>query len=97
VNPKNKKHLDVSLPNKVFEYVACGLPVLSFKHENIISFLNQHKVGLIFNNICEMASKLRNLDDIRCIRETVLNKRYEFTVEKNINSLIQYYEKMRSY
>jgi glycosyltransferase involved in cell wall biosynthesis len=97
VNPKNRKHLDVSLPNKVFEYVACGLPVLSFKHENIMSFLNQHEVGLIFNNISEMASKLQNLSDIRCIKDTVLKKRYEFTVEKNINRLIHYYEKIRSF
>ena len=52
--------------------------------------------GLVFNNISEMDLKLKNLDDVRRIKENVLNKRYEFTVEKNINRLIQFYEKMRS-
>jgi glycosyltransferase involved in cell wall biosynthesis len=96
VNPKNRKHLDVSLPNKVFEYVACGLPVLAFKHENMMSFLNQHNVGFVFDNMDEMASKLQNLDDVKSIKETVLDKRYEFTVEKNIDRLIQYYKEISS-
>ena len=61
-----------------------------------MSFLNQHNVGFVFNNISEMDLKLENLDDIRHIKETVLTKRYEFTVEKNINRLIQYYEKLKS-
>jgi len=35
VNRKNREHLDVALPNKVFEYVGCGLPVLAFPHKDI--------------------------------------------------------------
>ena len=91
-NPKNEKHLDVSLPNKVFEYVACGLPVLTFKHKNIMSFINQHNLGLVFDDLDEMAYKLQNVDNIRHVKRTVLNKRHEFTVEKNIHRLIQYYK-----
>ena len=38
-NATNKKHLDVTLPNKLFEYIACGLPVLSFPHRTQKKFI----------------------------------------------------------
>jgi glycosyltransferase involved in cell wall biosynthesis len=94
VNPKNRKHLDVALPNKVFEYIACGLPVLAFPHRNISGFLNRHKVGLVFDSVDEMASQLQN-GKLESVKKNVLNARYEFTVEKNISKLTQYYEETR--
>jgi len=93
-NQKNRKHLDVALPNKVFEYIACGLPVLAFPHKNISGFLNRHKVGLIFDSVDEMASQLKN-GKLESLKKDVLNSRLEFTVEKNIGRLIRYYERMR--
>jgi len=93
-NPKNKKHLDVTLPNKVFEYIACGLPVLAFKHKNIMSFINQHNVGLVFDSLNQMASQLQNMNKNKYVKRSVLNKRHKFTVEKNIDKIIQYYRKL---
>ena len=93
-NEKNRKHLDVALPNKVFEYIACGLPVLAFPHKNISGFLNRHKVGLIFDSVDEMASQLKN-GKLESTKRDVLKARHEFTVEKNIGRLVRYYERMR--
>jgi glycosyltransferase involved in cell wall biosynthesis len=87
VNPKNKNHLDVALPNKLFEYIACGLPVLAFSHKNIREFLELHNVGLVFNSVDEMMSQLIN-KNIEIIRRNVLNQRNEFTFEKNIRKII---------
>jgi glycosyltransferase involved in cell wall biosynthesis len=92
-NSKNREHLDVAIPNKVFEYIACGLPVLAFPHKNIKEFLSRHSVGLVFDNLDEAVSQLRN-KKIENIKRNVLNARYKFTVEKNINKLVQYYEKL---
>lgn len=91
-NSKNSEHLDVALPNKVFEYIACGLPVLAFPHKNIMTFLNRHDVGLVFDSMDEMYSKLQNKKKIESLARNVLNVRYKFTIEKNINKLIQYYK-----
>ena len=92
VNQKNRKHLDVALPNKVFEYIACGLPVLAFPHKNLAEFLGRFKVGLVFNSVDEMASQIENME-IKGIRKHVLSVRDGVTVEKNIHNLINYYEK----
>jgi len=91
-NDKNAKHLDVVLPNKAFEYIACGLPVLTFPHKTLKEFLERNKVGLVFDNLEEMISKLKD-ERTEIIRRNVLRIRYKFTVEKNIGKLIRYYEK----
>jgi glycosyltransferase involved in cell wall biosynthesis len=94
VNPKNREHLDVALPNKVFEYIACGLPVLAFPHKNIKELIDRHNIGFVFNSVNEALSQLQNRKKITNIKRSVLNARYKFTVEKNISRLIQYYEKL---
>jgi len=95
VNRKNREHLDVAIPNKVFEYIGCGLPVLAFSHKNLRKFLDRYNVGLDFDSVDEMASQLKN-EKLESIRRDVLNSRYKFTVEKNISRLIQYYKEMEA-
>ena len=95
VNPKNRKHLDVALPNKLFEYIACGLPVLAFPHRNIKHFLDRHRVGLVLDTVDEIPSQLKN-GRFESVKRNVLNARHKFTVEKNIGKLVHYYEEIRA-
>ena len=95
LNEKNVKHLDVALPNKVIEYIACELPVLAFPHKTIKNFLEKNRVGLVFEDIDEMASKLKDKETER-MKMNVLNSRYKFTVERNIGRLIKFYDKIYS-
>ena len=83
----NKEHLDVALPNKALEYIACGLPVLTLPHKTLSEFVEEHQVGLVINSF-DMKEKLAESEEIR---ENVIKKRYEFTIESNINQLIQFY------
>jgi glycosyltransferase involved in cell wall biosynthesis len=92
-NSKNRKHLDVALPNKVFEYIACGLPVLAFPHKTIKSFIDHHNVGHIIHNLDDMHSQLHN-EESDTIKQTTVNTRQRFTIENTIDSLIQYYTKI---
>jgi len=84
----NKEHLDVALPNKAIEYIACGLPVLTLPHKTLSMFVEEHKVGLVINSFDVMKEQLFESNDLK---ETVIKKRYEFTIENNINQLIQFY------
>jgi glycosyltransferase involved in cell wall biosynthesis len=95
---KNKAHMDVALPNKTFEYLACGLPVLSFPHEAQKKFLLKHGVGLVFKDLEEMQEKLANNELARKIHKNVLWKRSWFTVERNIHKITElYYQTISSY
>lgn len=84
----NKEHLDVALPNKAIEYIACGLPVLTLPHKTLSEFVEKHKVGLVINSFDDMKEQLFESNEIK---EIVLKKRYEFTIENNISQLIQFY------
>ncbi len=84
----NKEHLDVCLPNKAIEYIACGLPVLTLPHKTLSMFVEDHKVGLVINSFDDMREQLFESNEIK---EIVIKKRYEFTIENNINQLIQFY------
>lgn len=90
---KNKKHLDVTLPNKLFEYIACGLPVLSFPHRTQKQIIEEHGLGFVFHDIEELV-ELLNTDLVHEKRKTVLKKRHDFTIEKNIGSVKDFYEKI---
>ena len=88
---KNKAHMDVALPNKTFEYIACGLPVLSLPHEAQKKFIQKHGVGLVFNDLEEMQEKLADKEAVDRTRKTVFRKRFDFTVEKNIWAIVDLY------
>ena len=84
----NKEHLDVTLPNKAFEYLACGLPILTLPHKTLSEFVEEHQVGVVINDLDEM---MERLVEAQALRENVLKKRFEFTIEKNISCLIEFY------
>jgi len=94
-NQRNREHLDVALPNKIFEYIGCGLPVLAFPHKNIREFLDRYDVGLVIDEVDKMPSQLRG-DKTESVRRNVLNSRQRFTIERNIGKLIRYYEHLSS-
>lgn len=85
---KNKLHLDVCLSNKTFEYIACGLPVLSYPHKTLKEFIERHNVGFILNSF-NLEDKL---EEEEAVRENVDKHKYTFTVEKNIKRLGQFYQ-----
>ena len=93
-NKKNEKHVEVALPNKVMEYLACGLPILTFPHKSIREFLEEHEVGFIFNDLNEMVNQLKDRDAARRVRENVLSIQHRFTVERNIGAVVEFYEKI---
>ena len=87
----NKEHLDVTLPNKAFEYISCGLPILTLPHKTLSEFVEEHQVGIVINDFTEMREKL---SEASALRTNTLKKRFEFTIEKNINRLIEFYTKL---
>jgi glycosyltransferase involved in cell wall biosynthesis len=89
----NNEHLELAFPNKIIEYVACGLPVLAFPHKTIQRFIEQYGVGLVFDDIDDLEELLKSGSPSN-IRETVLNSRHCFAIENQISSVVDFYEQI---
>jgi len=87
---KNRDHVDTVLPNKTFEYISAGLPVISFPHKTQKRFIEEYGVGLVIDDLSDLAEKLKTRDIVD-IKKRVGEKRYSFTIEKQIGKIYQFY------
>jgi glycosyltransferase involved in cell wall biosynthesis len=85
---RNGEHLDVVLPNKAYEYIACGLPILTFPHRTLSEFVQKRGFGSVIRDF----GPGEWLEKAEGLRENVLRRRYDFTIEKNIHRLIDFYQ-----
>ena len=94
-NVLNNIHLDTVLSNKVLEYVCCGLPVLTFPDKTQKEFIEKNNLGLVLGrkDISNLEEILTN-QNITSLKEEVTKKRFNYTVEKNIDKLIDFYNKV---
>ncbi|HXS43043.1 MAG TPA: glycosyltransferase [Solirubrobacteraceae bacterium] len=87
----NAAHLDTALPNKAFEYVAAGLPVLTLDHRALASFVVTNGLGLRLDGVEGLGARLRALD-LPALRGRVAAARHGLTVEANIGEVLDLYD-----
>jgi glycosyltransferase involved in cell wall biosynthesis len=87
----NGAHLDTALPNKVFEYLGCGLPVLALRHRALARVLEEHGVGVVLEAVDDLRPRLAEID-LPALRRRVAQARLAFTVEAKIGELAALYE-----
>jgi glycosyltransferase involved in cell wall biosynthesis len=90
---KNRKHLEIALPNKVIEYVACGLPVLAFQHKTIRNFIESNHVGLVGKDIDDLSRQLKDVDHSR-LRSDVQKCKPTLIIEQRIGELVHFYQRL---
>jgi glycosyltransferase involved in cell wall biosynthesis len=91
----NKSHLDTALPNKIFEYLACGLPVLAFPHRAIHRLLTDDGLGIVVAHPREIAAELLRWD-VTELRRRVAAARSRLTIEANIHRLVELYRALNA-
>lgn len=87
----NGAHLDTCLPNKAYEYLGCGLPVLALRHRALARIVADLRVGLTLSTLDDLAGQLAVLDVVE-LRRRVAEARHQLTVEANIHRLTALYE-----
>lgn len=87
----NGAHLDTALPNKVFEYLGCGLPVLALRHKALARMIDAHGVGVVLDGLENLAERIEALDLVT-LRRKVAAIRFDFTVEARISKVVELYE-----
>ena len=89
----NREHVNITLPNKVFDYVSSGLPIISFPHKTVQRFIEKHGLGLVVEGVDELPRRLKDVN-LSKLKERVMKSRCAFTMESNILKLIEFYGRM---
>jgi Glycosyltransferase Family 4 len=87
----NGAHLDTCLPNKAYEYVGCGLPILTLGHRALSRLIVDRRLGLTLATLDDLAGQLASVDVVE-LRGRIAEARHELTVEANVERLTELYE-----
>jgi glycosyltransferase involved in cell wall biosynthesis len=77
----------------VFEYVGCGLPVLTLRHKALARLIEAHGLGVVLNGLDSLEEQLDALDLV-ALRRRVAAIRFDFTVESQIGRLLELYDSL---
>jgi len=78
--------LDGALPNKMYEYAACGLPVAAQPFTAIADFVTKEKIGFVWNNIDELYEKMPEWKDYR--------EQKIYSYDQRADELIKFHESL---
>jgi glycosyltransferase involved in cell wall biosynthesis len=89
----NGAHLDTALPNKLYEYLGCGLPVITLRHRALRRMLGEEGVGIALDDVGELAAALSGAD-VAALRRRVAERRERYTVETQIGRIAALYREV---
>jgi glycosyltransferase involved in cell wall biosynthesis len=90
----NAAHLDTALPNKMFEYLGCGLPVVTLRHRALSRFLTERSLGISLSSVDDLRRELGRAD-LPALRRRAVAARFEFTFESKVDEILELYEAVR--
>lgn len=91
----NDAHLATVLPNKGFEYVGCGLPILTLEHAALADWVRTEGVGVVAPGVEHLAETLAELD-VGPLARRCHELRDHVTIEGAIGSITQLYDQLSS-
>lgn len=89
----NGAHLDTVLPNKAFEYVGCGLPVVTLPHAALERWVTDEGLGVVISRPEQVVAEVATVD-LAAIRTHVRQRRTAFTMEAAIGDVLSLYERL---
>lgn len=89
----NAAHLDTALPNKAFEYLGCGLPIVTLRHRALARLVDEEGIGVVLERVEDLGATLAALDTAS-LRRRVAAVRDRFTVEGNMGQIVELYDEL---
>lgn len=90
----NAAHLDTVLPNKLFEYVGSGLPVVTLRaHRALARFVEEERVGIVLDDVGDLVDAVAAAD-LYDLRESVARARDRFTFEAAAADVVALYREL---
>jgi ribosomal protein S15P/S13E len=81
---------DIAMPNKLFEFMAAGIPVIVHHALEVAEFVIKHEVGIVVESVDEI-KELYHMHEL--YRKTVQAKRGLFTMESQSRKIMEIYDK----
>lgn len=88
---ENREFLDSTIANKLFEYLAAGLPVFTSDVESYRIYFSSHPYGMIFYDAVDLKQKLPLMEMIK--KQTDFSQ-LVFSYEDQSDRIIEYYEQV---
>jgi hypothetical protein len=86
----NAPHLHTVLPNKAYDYVGCGLPILTLRHRALERMVRDEGLGVVLESPDDLGAALREVD-LPALRRRAAASRERLTVEANIGRVSELY------
>jgi len=90
-NMEKSYQWEMTLTNKMFEYLACGLPVVAINASESSKFIEKHDVGITVESMRELKARW---GEHRKKQENVIKFRQKFIMDNHIDSLLELYKKL---
>ncbi len=84
-----------AMPNKLFEYILAGIPVVCINAAECAEFVREHQIGVVLDDIrglAEVATEIRE----EC-RQSVLKIRDRFVMETQVEKILHIYQMAEDY
>jgi glycosyltransferase involved in cell wall biosynthesis len=86
-----------AMPNKLFEYLAAGIPVISINSDEVSEFVVQHGVGIVAPGLSGLASAARDKDLRAVCAGFVTVNRHKFVMETQVPEIEALYAEAAAY
>ena len=83
--------MQAAMPNKLFEYISQGVVPVCYNADAAADFCLEHGIGIRLDGLDNLREQLA---DGPQIRERLLNKRHEWTMEANIKTVDDLYQEV---
>lgn len=87
-SPVQSAQWDRAMSNKMFEYIAAGIPCLVFKAQESARFIDEHQLGLVVKRLSDIP---KSYDAHEYYRRIVREKRERFTMESQVSKIEELY------
>jgi glycosyltransferase involved in cell wall biosynthesis len=84
-----REFLNSVLPNKLFEYLASGIPVLVYNAKACAEIIEKYKIGIAIRDLTTLKEK-EFLESYEILVKSVVKKRRYFALENQSKKLEQF-------
>jgi len=81
------------MPNKLFEYIAAGIPTIVLNAKEAGEFVEKHELGVFIKDINDIP---KIYADHQKYRRIVREKRHQFTAESQAEKIVRIYDSIIS-